>query len=673
MMDLSAYRDIYIEELNDQLERMDQALLSIEREASSSLIQTLFRVAHTIKGSSSTMDFREMSDLTHEVEYVLEAVRSNESLLTPKLIDTLFLALDTMKSLRDRYISGKPYPDCRPVVAFIRELVAKPENEQAHSGDNAAPTVSALLLTLSGEESDIAAAAVDSGLKLLRAAVTLKADCQMMAARHHIVLLRLQEVTEAIIAVSLADNGVADGEDGRYRRFEVLVAVSLTAERVKEHVSGDPDIEQFEVAPFSLTTGTLASGMEEPDAPQGEADRSAASKGEPNRGAVPTVRVNVERLDHLMNLVGELLIDQTSLADLSLRGGREEPLQALRDISGVSDHMARVIKELQEGVMKTRMLPLDQLFSRFPRMVRDLSQKLGKELELIVRGGETELDRMLIEELSDPLIHLIRNGADHGIEAPAEREKLGKPAVGRITLNSFHEENHVVITCEDDGKGIDPDRIKASALAKGIVTSEQAARLTPAEATSLIFEPGFSTASSVTDVSGRGVGMDIVRSQIGRLNGIIDIHSEPGKGTRFTIRLPLTLAIIKGLLVRVSGRVLIIPMYSVAEIVRAAPGDIQVIHGENAILNHGRIVSVSWLSDKLRYPRKERGAKTVPLVIVRAVDKMAAFAVDEILGNQEVVIKSLGANLGAMNHLSGATILGSGQVALILDAAWLVQ
>lgn len=673
-MDLSAYRDIYIEELNDQLERMDQALLLIEREASSALIQTLFRVAHTIKGSSSTMDFREMSDLTHEVEYVLEAVRADESLLTPKLIDTLFLALDTMKSLRDRYISGETYPDCRPVVAFIRELVAKPGNNQALAADISGGSVQAPFLKLSSEEADIAAAAVETGLKLMRAAVTLKSDCQMMAARHHIVLLRLQEVTEAVIAVSFADNGETDGEDGRYRRFEVLVAVSLQAERVKEHVSGDADIEQFEMEPYSLMKETVAADAEEFLPAQAEGKRSAAAaKGESGRGTAPTVRVNVERLDHLMNLVGELLIDQTSLADLSVRGGREEPMQALRDISGVSDHMARVIKELQEGVMKTRMLPLDQLFSRFPRMVRDLSQKLGKELELVVRGGETELDRMLIEELSDPLIHLIRNGADHGIEEPAERGKLGKPAVGRITLNSFHEENHVVITCEDDGKGIDPERIKASALAKGIVTPEQAARLTPAEATSLIFEPGFSTASSVTDVSGRGVGMDIVRSQIGRLNGIIDIHSVPGQGTRFTIRLPLTLAIIKGLLVRVSGRVLIIPMYSVAEIVRAAPGDIQVIHGEHAILNHGRIVSVSWLSDKLRYPRKERGAKTVPLVIVRAVDKMAAFAVDEILGNQEVVIKSLGANLGAMNHLSGATILGSGQVALILDAAWLVH
>jgi two-component system chemotaxis sensor kinase CheA len=381
----------------------------------------------------------------------------------------------------------------------------------------------------------------------------------------------------------------------------------------------------------------------------------------------------VERLDHLMNLVGELLIEQTSLADLSAAGQRNDPAKVLPDIGGVSDHMGSIIKELQEGVMKTRMLPIDQLFSRFPRLVRDLAQKLGKEIELLIQGGETELDRMIIEELSDPLIHLIRNSADHGIERPEVRADCGKPVKGRITLTSFHEENHVVIRLADDGQGIDAGKIKASALGKGIITEEQAGYLTVQEAVHLIFEPGFSTASEVSEVSGRGVGMDIVRSQIGRLNGIIDIETEPGKGTVFIIRLPLTLAIIKGLLVNVSGRVLILPMYNVAEIVRISPEEIQTVQGEQAIINHGRIVPFSWLREKLHYPRTERSSKTIPLVIIRSVDRIAAFAVDEIIGNQEVVIKSLGAYLGTMNHLSGATILGNGRVALILDASYLVS
>lgn len=387
----------------------------------------------------------------------------------------------------------------------------------------------------------------------------------------------------------------------------------------------------------------------------------------------PTVRVSVERLDHLMNLVGELLIDQTSLADLSRTGARKEPSPVIQSIGGVSDHMGRVIKELQDGVMKTRMLPIDQLLNRFPRLVRDLSQKLGKDIELVIKGGETELDRMIIEELSDPLIHLIRNSADHGIESAEVRAQQNKPAKGRIKLTSYHEENHVVIRFSDDGKGIDGEQIKVSALKKGLITEEQAARLNAQEAVHLIFEPGFSTASTVSDVSGRGVGMDIVRSQIGRLNGIIDIDTEVGIGTTFTIRLPLTLAIIKGLLVNVSGRVLILPMYNVAEIVRIKPEEIQMIQGQQSILNHGRIVPFYRLCDKLQYPRTDRKSKTIPLVIVRSVDKIAAYAVDEIIGNQEVVIKSLGTYLGAMNHLSGATILGNGKVALILDASYLVS
>lgn len=660
MMELSAYRDIFIEELNDQLERMDQSLLELEQSPSPELIQILFRAAHTIKGSSSTMAFREMSDLTHEVEYALEWVRAKKPVISGALIDTLFKALDAMKTLRSQYVNGQDYADCSTIVSEIKALINKPAEPEPF----APPTLNAAEM-LKAEE-----AAAD-GQQLMAINVTLTADCQMKAARHFIMLQRIEDVCGQVIATSLSpENFPAGDEDEQYGRFMVITASRKEPALVTSQLGGDSDVLSLAVTPYKLPQ---AAG------PEGSARQPAGGmpSGPPAeeraKGSQATVRVSVERLDHLMNLVGELLIDQTSLADLNATGLQNDPVKVLQSIGGVSDHMGSVIKELQEGVMKTRMLPIDQLFSRFPRMVRDLSQKLGKDIELLVEGGETELDRMIIEELSDPLIHLIRNSADHGIEPPGQRAERGKPVKGRIKLTSYHEENHVVIRLEDDGQGIDAEKIKTSALGKGIITEDQASHLTPLEAVHLIFEPGFSTASEVSDVSGRGVGMDIVRSQIGRLNGIIEIDTEPGKGTCFIIRLPLTLAIIKGLLVKVSGRVLILPMYNIAEIVRILPDEIQTVQGAQAILNHGRIVPLSWLRDKLHYPHMERSTRTIPVVIVRSVDKIAAYAVDEIIGNQEVVIKNLGSYLGQMHHLSGATILGNGKVALILDASYLVS
>ncbi|MCM3133141.1 chemotaxis protein CheA [Paenibacillus polysaccharolyticus] len=667
MMDLSAYRDIFIEELNDQLERMDQSLLALELSPSVELVQTLFRAAHTIKGSASTMDFRELSDLTHEVEYALEWVRSKKPEITAQLVDTLFRSLDAMRVLRDQYVQGESFTDFRAVVKEIQDMIHQPALAQQPKSP-----------VLQSMESNLFDEVLEPGQQIFSIRIVLSSDCLMKAARYHILCKRVEDVCGSVLATSIEKQGL-DEELGEahYNEFVIVTASSLDQAQIESALSGDSDIQSIDVGPYILGTEEVAVTTEIKETELTVAiekpDVSVPLQEDKMKSTQPTVRVSVERLDHLMNLVGELLIDQTSLADLSRSGARKEPSSVIQSIGGVSDHMGRVIKELQDGVMKTRMLPIEQLLNRFPRLVRDLSQKLGKDIELVIKGGETELDRMIIEELSDPLIHLIRNSADHGIESAEVRAQQNKPSKGRIKLTSYHEENHVVIRFSDDGKGIDGEKIKASALKKGIITEEQAARLNQQEAVHLIFEPGFSTASTVSDVSGRGVGMDIVRSQIGRLNGIIDIDTEVGIGTTFTIRLPLTLAIIKGLLVNVSGRVLILPMYNVAEIVRIKPEEIQMIQGQQSILNHGRIVPFYRLCDKLQYPRKDRKSKTIPLVIVRSVDKISAYAVDEIIGNQEVVIKSLGTYLGAMNHLSGATILGNGKVALILDASYLVS
>jgi two-component system chemotaxis sensor kinase CheA len=381
----------------------------------------------------------------------------------------------------------------------------------------------------------------------------------------------------------------------------------------------------------------------------------------------------VERLEHMMNLVGELVIDQTRIHQVERTQSRRFSDESVNDLAQISDHLSRIIGELQESVMKARMLPIEQLFNRFPRMVRDLSRDLGKEIELVIEGKDTELDRTLIEEIADPLIHLIRNAVDHGIEMPEKRQQSGKIAKGTLTIRAAHEDNQVVLYIEDDGAGIDPEKMKKSALGKGVITQEGAEQLSDREAIELIFRPGFSTAAIVSDVSGRGVGMDIVRSHIEKLNGLIDIETKLGEGTQFKIRLPLTLAIIVGLLVKLNDQTFIIPMSNIAEIVRVTYDEIQTVRGQPVILLRNQVIPVAWMHDHFHMPKVEKDKSHIPLVIVGSAEKRLALAVDELIGNQEIVIKSLGSYVGKVDCIAGSTILGDGKVALILEISGLIH
>lgn len=654
MEDLSAYRSIFIEELIDQLDKMDQDLLSLEQSPSDSLVQSLFRAAHTIKGSSATMGFIEMNDLTHEIEHILQCVREKKMEISPPLINLLFQGCDFLKLLRDEYINGSTYSNRFEILnkmkAFVNQPQVKPMLE---------------LPELSQDQQVMAEASLASGLSLITAQIRLAVDCQMKGARLQLLVQRIEDSFGSIIVASPAKETISNvtEADDLFRDSVFLIRTLNSPEEIRQDLLSYSVVDSVVMSPFKENEVVVATSEHLP-----------AGVEENHKQIQPMIRVSVERLEHLMNLVGELLIDQTSLAELnkviSSKASTEDYPKRLSD---VSDHMSRVVKELQDSVMKARMLPIEQLFNRFPRMVRDLSHKLGKELELILEGGETELDRTIIDELGDPLIHLMRNAADHGIETADIRLSKGKSAKGIITLKSFHEDNQVVITLEDDGNGIYADKIISSAIHKGVITEEKASRMTENEAIYLIFEPGFSTASSISDVSGRGVGMDIVRNQIERLKGIIEIATVPGQGTKFTIRLPLTLAIIKGLLVKVSARVLVIPMHNVVEIIRIRPSDVQTLQGEHVITNHGQIVPLYWLNQLLGYPQTGKIQKTLPVVIVRSVDKTFALVIDEIVGNQEVVIKSLGSYLGKIRGISGATILGSGRVAVILEVADLIK
>ena len=386
-----------------------------------------------------------------------------------------------------------------------------------------------------------------------------------------------------------------------------------------------------------------------------------------------TVRLDVSRLDDLMNLVGELVIDRTRLAQIGGELQQKYEDDSLRDLGETSQHISRIIDELQESIMKARMLPVDSLFNRLPRVVRDLAQRSGKRVDFIIQGRETELDRSVIEELHDPLVHLLRNSVDHGVEAPEQRIAAGKAEVGMIRLSATHMENRILITVEDDGSGIDPAKIRAVAVERGAISAEAADRLSDQEALELIFLPGFSTARAVTDVSGRGVGMDIVKTNIEKLNGSVRVESRPGRGTRFILELPLTLAIIDALMVGLGTEVLAVPLVSVVETLRVKTTEIHHLNNREAIQLRDGVLPLLKLETALGLPSTASSPDRVFVVAVRVGDHRIGLVVDSLLGQLQVVIKSLGRQVGNIPGVTGATILGDGRVALILDVPSLVK
>ena len=694
---------LFLEEVEDQLHIMEQEILRLERDgASDETVQNLFRAAHTLKGSSAVMGFDEMKRLTHEMEHVLDQVRNRRLGVSTKLVDLLFQCLDHLRTLKEQFMAGSGiFVEIGAIVHELRNYAFGSEDQPERPKE--AAIGEAVLCMEDPETWAKVRNAQDQGFSVYDIQVRLVPDCPMKSVRAWMIGHRLRSLGEMLLThppgleelEDAEENGTVFDEESWPSELRYLLACQTTALHVEETLLTISDVAGVRVTPFPVwqREGAPVSAAAAPavGAPAGAApaDGSAAGgasgasahegTGAANgggAGAVPaaekrkarTIRVDVERLEHLMNLVGELVIDQTRIHQVgSVLHHLYAADETVDELVQVSDHLARVIGELQESVMKVRMLPIDQLFSRFPRMVRDLAQSLNKEIDLVIEGRETELDRTVIEEIGDPLIHLIRNAIDHGIEPAEERKRKGKPAKGRLRIAAAHEENQVVITVEDDGAGIDVDKIKHSALRKGLISEEELKKLSDPEALRLIFLPGFSTASSVTDISGRGVGMDIVRAHIEKLSGVIDIDSRPGEGTRFTIKLPLTLAIITGLLIRLSDRMFVVPMSSVMEIVRVPPEAIQTIKGDAVVVIREQVVPVVWLHDVFRIPRMRETKRQLPIIVVGTADKRMALVVDELVGNQEIVVKSLGSYVGKINGISGATILGDGQVALILE------
>lgn len=660
---------VFLDEVEEQLQTMDQEILNLEQSGESDhTIQSLFRAAHTLKGSSAAMGFEEMKQLTHEMEHILDQVRNHHLKVNNVMINLLFKSLDHLKLLKDEFKNGEEiFTDISPVLKEL-QLFTSDSNDQPGKMSEAVNDAAGVLSPLGLESLLKVRKAQEQGLHVFDIYVELIPECPMKTARALIIYNQLDTWGDILQTIpSLED--LEEEDASSLIEFHYLLASEAEMSQVKEVVSSMMDVKNVRISHNQIQHAELKSEIAvNPSKVVKQTNKQTAA--EEGRRKNQTIRVDVERLELLMNLVGELVIDQTRINQVgNILHHRYTSDESVEDLGQISDHVSRVVGELQESVMKVRMLPIEQLFNRYPRMIRDLAQSLGREVDLVIEGKETELDRTVIEEIGDPLIHLIRNAVDHGLEPAEERIRKGKSAKGYLRITAAHEENQVVITVEDDGAGIDPVRIKDSALRKGIISEEEYTTLSDQDAIYLIFRAGFSTAASVSDVSGRGVGMDIVRNHIEKLNGVIDIETRLGEGTQFKIKLPLTLAIITGLLVKLNNRTFILPMSSVVEIVRMPPKSIQSIKGDSVVVIRERVLPVVSLHDYFHIPRMQQEKKQQPIVVVGMGDKRIALEVDELIGNQEIVVKSLGAYVGKIDGISGATILGDGRVALILEVA----
>lgn len=690
-MELNQYMGMFLEESREHLQTLNSCLLSLENDPRNlSVLDEIFRSAHTIKGMSATMGFTAIAELTHEMENVLDLLRKGQLEATQNIIDTLFKCLDTLEqSVENIASNSEATVDIKPLVATLTKLASGQDKaaEAPAAPAVAAPAPAPALATSAGvalndTEVDVVRAANRQGYAAYEVQVGLREGCLLKSARAYMVMNALDELGDVIKSVPPAEDLEKENFD---LSFTAVALSDAEAEKIQQTLLAISEVETVNVLPLSL--GEAASVAAPVAAPPVDAheekpdvDAKAEVKAEAAQAAADSpahaekkmrggqsVRVDIDKLDTLLNLVGELVINKTRLEQIGLS-------HHLVDLTETIEQMDRVTTDLQAVVMKVRMVPVGQVFNRFPRMVRDLSRELNKEVNLIIQGEETELDRTVIDEIGDPLVHLLRNAIDHGVESPAEREAKGKNPVGEIRLIARHEGNNVIIMVEDDGAGVNPEIVRQKALEKGIVTQAEAEKMDAAEAVRLLFMPGFSTAKEVTDVSGRGVGMDAVKTKIESLGGMVDVETKVNEGSKFTIRLPLTLAIIQALLVKVCEEIYAIPLGSIDSTINITPGDIKTIQNQEVILLRGQIIPIVRLGDVLGVSAAGAECREeLYVVIVHMGDQKAGVIVDTLIGQQEIVIKSLGKLLASIKVLAGATILGDGRVALILDVGSLMQ
>ncbi len=678
---------IFMAETDEQLQVLDDGLIRLEREGEDmELLQALFRAAHTLKGTSGMIGHKRMVNLTHSMETALDGLRKHTLPVSTTLIDLCLEATDALRSLREEVITRT---ECGVAVDELTDrfsalvLVGKPAQPIAPPPPVAEQKPAAQPVAVAMPRSS--APSAPGGFTVR---VEISQNSIASAARAFQVMMELQGLG-TIKKMSPSQEEIETSNPVQVMLVEletqktdadILKAFDTLSELDKVEVLPMGSIEII-TASVSVPKETPAPAAPPPPPPAAQtkpaADAQPASAPKPGTAPISvekTVRTSVERLDNLMNLVGELITDRNRL--YQIRSTLEASIRNSDQVDVLSDtitHVGRITDQLQMEVMGIRMLPVSNTFSKFPRMVRDLSAKLNKKIDLTIEGENTELDRSVIEEINDPLIHLIRNSVDHGIETAEDRQKTDKPERATIKLTARHEQGRIILTVEDDGRGIDPDKIRASAVGKGILSEADAASLSDDEAINLIFSSGFSTARVVNDVSGRGVGLDIVRNNIQRLNGTVMVETEKGKGTRFMVTLPLTLAIVPTLLVRVAHNTLAIPLVTVVETLRISIKEIQTVNSRPVIRLRDKVLPLLDMTETFGFDSSKKDLGYRYVVVVGMGKQMMGLAVDRLLGQEEVVVKSLGSIIGEVNGIASAAILGDGSVILIVDVQDLFQ
>ncbi|GAA8222289.1 chemotaxis histidine kinase/response regulator CheAY2 [Helicobacter pylori] len=653
MDDLQEIMEDFLIEAFEMNEQLDQDLVELEHNPEDlDLLNRIFRVAHTIKGSSSFLNLNILTHLTHNMEDVLNRARKGEIKITPDIMDVVLRSIDLMKTL----------------LVTIRDTGSDTNNGKENEIEEAVKQLQAITSqNLEGAKEGTKEAP--------------KKENQEEAKKENIKENQ-ENKAKTPTAESLANNNpLADEPDLDYANMsaeeveaeiERLLNKRQEADKERRAQKKQEAKPKQEVASKTEISKTETPKTETPKAPKTETKTKAKADTEENKapsiGVEQTVRVDVRRLDHLMNLIGELVLGKNRL--IRIYGDVEERYDGekfLEELNQVVSSISAVTTDLQLAVMKTRMQPVGKVFNKFPRMVRDLSRELGKSIELIIEGEETELDKSIVEEIGDPLIHIIRNSCDHGIEPLEERRRLNKPETGKVQLSAYNEGNHIVIKISDDGKGLDPVMLKEKAIEKGVISERDAEGMSDREAFNLIFKPGFSTAKVVSNVSGRGVGMDVVKTNIEKLNGIIEIDSEVGVGTTQKLKIPLTLAIIQALLVGVQEEYYAIPLSSVLETVRISQDEIYTVDGKSVLRLRDEVLSLVRLSDIFKVDAILESNSDVYVVIIGLADQKIGVIVDYLIGQEEVVIKSLGYYLKNTRGIAGATVRGDGKITLIVD------
>lgn len=697
-MDVSQYLEIFIDESNEHLQSLSDQLMILEKEPENSdTINEIFRAAHSLKGMAGTMGYKRMQNLTHDMENVFSEVRNGNIKVTSDMCDVLFQCLDALEN----YVSNiqntqdEGTDDNEPIIKALNSFIGG-NNEESKETQ---PQTASSAVTAGEGTSELAFAdfemnavneALKKGLGVYEIDVTVDENCILKAARAFLVFKNLEGHCDVI----KSEPSTQDIEDEKFdKKFTIVVVSKESMEDISGIIRNVSEIKSAEAkaitTPFPESEGTES--KEEAKTEQTEVSEATSSKeakkeetkktsmltqakkaAAANSKAVShTVRVDIDKLDVLMNLVSELIIAKNGLVSASISDDGETASNNQKFTEQI-EYLERVTTNLHESVMKVRMMPIEGVISKFPRMIRDLNKKLNKKMELYITGEETELDRTVLDEIGDPIMHLLRNSADHGLESAEVIAERGKPEVGSIYLNAFQEGNNVVIEVADDGNGIDVEKVKSKAVEKGTLTQEQADALTEKEAIDLLFKPSFSTSDKITDVSGRGVGLDVVKSKIEALGGDVEVKTKYGEGSTFSIRLPLTLAIIQALMVKLGDEKYAISLGSIETIEDVPVGDIKYVHAKEVINLRGSVIPLIRLRDILDVPGEAEETDTIIVVIVRKGDKLAGLVVDSLIGQMEIVIKSLGKYININRMISGATILGDGSVALIIDANTLV-